>query len=84
MKVETLLDAIEDSWEDILWFSQCDHEKYIQRVDRRKRQRKAFRARILRVVDELREYEALHHIRMGNFIERDWNTPEEDEAWKDL
>ena len=48
MKIETILNAVEDAWEDILWLSQFN-QKYIQQIDRRKRQRKAFRSRIIRM-----------------------------------
>ena len=65
MKIETILNAIEDSWEDILWLSQYDQDIYIQQVGRRKRQYNTFRARIIRM-DERNKMEIA---RLEKFIE---------------
>ena len=61
MKIETYLNAY-----GLNQYNMGSVQFYSADV-RHHRQRDAFRAKILRVVDELREYETLHHIRAGEF-----------------
>ncbi len=69
MKIETYLDAMEEAFVDICDEHNqiCSEDKCIKFYLKRKRQYKVFRKRIIQIVINLRGYETLHNIRMGNF-----------------